>query len=280
MEILGRSIGSILKRPFIIIFWGIIMLMFTAAGYYLPVFRIIYKLGAISGSSPTESIMSFIQLLYSYLSDAKLIFIIIFVYLVLLLLVSLISGLLLSGYIYVVHNTVNKKQKPKAEFLTGIKKYFSKTWLITFIILLSGSLLIIVMAISTVPALVITGTFINKGDNILPAILFVDVLTCVVLFFGLMFFRIYTLFLYPSLVSSREKYFFNAKQLVDENFWSILLAMLVFDVVFIGFQALFLNLGNNIFVLFVKWIFLTVFYALFSTYIFCAYNKYSESSAS
>jgi len=175
---------------------------------------------------------------------------------------------------------VNKKQKPKAEFLTGIKKYFSQTWLITFIILLSGSLLIIVMAISTVPALVITGTFINKGDNILPAILFVDVLTCVVLFFGLMFFRIYTLFLYPSLVSSREKYFFNAKQLVDENFWSILLAMLVFDVVFIGFQALFLNLSNNIFVLFVKWIFLTVFYALFSTYIFCAYNKYSESSAS
>ncbi|NSW91609.1 MAG: hypothetical protein HPY74_13210 [Firmicutes bacterium] len=276
METIGNAIGVILKRPFIIIYWGILMLIWTLAGYILPVFKTLYELSAISGSNSLESIMSFIQVLYSYLSDTKIVIVVIIILLVILAAVSIIAGALLSGYFYILNNTVNKKQKLKGEFSTGIREYFGPTWVVTFIVLLAGLLLTIFMAVSSVPALVITRASIEKGREMLPAVLFVDVLTGVVLFFGIMFFRIYVFFWYPALINNGKKTFLKAKRFADRNFWRILSAIFIFDVVFIGFQIIFIKFDDNIWLLLFKWLFLTAFYALFTTYIFTAYKKYSE----
>ncbi|HHY23584.1 MAG TPA: hypothetical protein GX527_05010 [Clostridiaceae bacterium] len=277
MEAIGNAIGVILKRPFILIFWGIVMLIFTLGSYVLPIFKTLYELSAISGSNSLESIMSFIQILYSYLSDIKIVIAVIIIFLILLAAVSILTGALLSGYFYILNCTVNKKQKSKGDFFTGMKKYFGPIWIVTFIILLAGSLLIIFMAISSVPALIITRASVEKGKQILPALLFVDVLTGVVLFFGLMFFRIYTFFWYPALINNEKRAFLKAKRFADKNFWKILNAIFIFDIIFVGFQMTFIKFDDNILFLILKWIFLTVFYALLTTYIFAAYKKYSEA---
>ena len=119
--------------------------------------------------------------------------------------------------------------------------------------------------------------FCRKGKQILPALLFVDVLTGVVLFFGLMFFRIYTFFWYPALINNEKRAFLKAKRFADKNFWKILNAIFIFDIIFVGFQMTFIKFDDNILFLILKWIFLTVFYALLTTYIFAAYKKYSEA---
>jgi len=127
--------------------------------------------------------------------------------------------------------------------------------------------------------LIITRAAIGKGLEMLPAVLFVDVLTCVVLFFGAMFFRIYVIFTYPALMNNGKGVFLKAKRFADSNFWKILCTVFVFDVIFIGFQVMFVSLDDNIWLLLLKWIFLTVFYSVATTYVFAAYKKYSEKRA-
>ena len=60
------------------------------------------------------------------------------------------------------------------------------------------------MTVASVPALVITSASIGKGREMLPQVLFVDVLTGFVLFFGMMFFRIYASFWYPAATVTRK----------------------------------------------------------------------------
>jgi hypothetical protein len=279
MEAVGNAIGVIIKKPFILIYWGILTLIFTLVEYLLPVFRTIYELSTISGSNFFESIISFIQVLYGFLSDTKVVIIGVIALLVILAAISILAGVLLSGYFYKLNNAVNKKQGQKNEFLTGIKEYFGPIWILNYIVFIAGLLLLIIMVVASVPALIITRATIDKGLEMLPAVLFVDVLTCVVLFFAAMFFRIYVIFLYPALMSNSKNILKKAKRFADKNFWKILSTILVFDIIFVGFQIMFISFDDNIWLLLLKWVFLTLFYALVTTYVFTAYRKYSEKRA-
>jgi ABC-type multidrug transport system fused ATPase/permease subunit len=275
MEAVGNAIGIIIRKPFILIYWGILTLVFTLAEYLLPVFKTIYELSTISGSNFFESIISFIQVLYGFLSDTKVVIIGAVVLLAVLAAISILAGILLSGYFYKLNNAVNKKQGQKNEFITGIKEYFGPMWIVNYIVFIVGMLLLIIMVISAVPALIITRATIDKGLEMLPAVLFVDVLTCVVLFFGAMFFRIYVFFLYPALMNNGRNIFLKAKRFADRNFWKLLSAIFIFDVIFVGFQIMYISFNDNIWLLLLKWAFLTIFYALTTTYVFTAYKKYS-----
>ncbi|HHV97301.1 MAG TPA: hypothetical protein GXX37_12675 [Clostridiaceae bacterium] len=275
-NIIGNTIGVILKRPFIIIFWGVVTLVTTVIGYLLPIFRIFFELMTISGSNIFESVMSFIQLVYGYLTNVRIVFIIAVALLLILFSIAVISAILLSGYLFKLNNAVNKKESQKGEFALGVRQYFNKICFMNFSLLSLGVIVLIVMAIASVPALIITSALVGKGQDMLPQVLFVDVLTVFVLFFGLMFFRIYSLFWYPAVINNKEKPFKEARSITNRYFWRIVLVFTIFDIAYIGFRMLFVNLDNNLLFLFLRWIFSTIFYAMFTTYIFAAFRKYSK----
>jgi len=277
MESIGNAIGVILKRPFIIIFWAILMLICTVAGYILPVFRTLFQLNTISGSNPFETIMSFIQLVYSYMLDIKVVIIAAVVLLLVLLSIAVISGALISGYFFKLNNAVNKKAGKKGELSHG-RQYFNKITLMNFVLLATGLIILIIIVVASVPALVITRASAGKGRDMLPAVLFVDVLTGVVLFFGLMFYRIYTFFWYPAAMNNEKRPFRQSKRIANNNFWRIVSVFVVFDIVYIISQIFFVKLDDNIILLLAKWAFSSVFYAVYTTYIFAAYRKYSDNN--
>jgi len=281
MKAIDSAIVTIIKKPFILIFWGVLMLILIMFEYLMPVFKMLHQLSAVSGSNSFESIMSFIQVLYGYLNNGKTVLTAVVICVIILAALSVLISVLLSGYFYILNNAVYKRQQQKVLFSKGVKKYFRTVWLITFTVLFLGLLLLIVMAVSSFPALVITRATIamDEGKEMLSAALFVDVLTCIVLFFGSMFFKIYTVFLYPAAVNngnSVKNVFSKAKKFADENFWKVFCSLLIFDLVFIGFQILFINFVGSGWVFLLKWIFLTLFFALFTTYIFATYKRYSE----
>ena len=273
-NIIGNTIGVILKKPFIIVFWGVFMLVVTLMGYMFPVFRTLFELSSISGSNPFETLMSFIQLVYSYLSDVKVVAISLGVLLLVLLSVAVIGGALMSGYLSILNNAVNKKVIHKGEFSYGIKQYFNKITLMNFTLLVVGLVIFIIMVVAIVPALVITSASAGKGKEMLPAVLFVDILTGIVLFFGLMFYRIYAFFWYPAVLNNSKKPFKEAKDIANKHFWKIVSVFILFDLVYIAFQMLFVKFDDNMVMLLVKWIFTSVFFAMFTTYIFTAFKKY------
>lgn len=278
MKTIGNTIGIILKRPTIIIFWGIVTLIFTLGSYFIPIFKTIYEISTISGSNTLDSLMSFIQMFYGYLSDYKIVIIVLVLLLVIIAALSIVSGALLSGYFYILNITINRQKRTKKDFIVGFRKHFGPVWIVTFVISLAGFFLGIFMSVASVPTLVIIRASIEKGKHMLPALLFVVALTGVVLFFGFMFFRIYTLFWYPALINNEKKALLKAKRFADANFWKILNTIFVFDIVFAGYQIASIKIGNGLAFLPLKWMFLTAFYTLFTTYIFTAYSKYPKKT--
>ena len=274
-NIIGNTIGIILKKPFIIVFWGVLMLAINLVGYLLPVFRTLFELGSISGSNPFEALMSFIQLIYSYLSDIKIVAISVVVLVLVLISIAVISGALMSGYLFKLNNAVSKKAGRRGEFSYGVRQYFNKISLMNFNVLVIGLVILTIIVVASVPALVITSASTGKGREMLPTVLFVDVLTGVVLFFGLMFYRIYAFFWYPAAINNGKKPFKEAKHITNKHFWKIVLVFAIFDLVYIAFQMLFVKLNENIYLLALKWVFTSIFYAI-TTYIFTAFKKYSN----
>lgn len=275
-NIIGNTIGVILKKPFIIVFWAVLMLIATSLGYLLPVFRVLFELGTISGSNVFESLMSFVQLVYSYLSDIRIVAIFVTVLLLLLFSIAVISGVLLSGYLFKLNNAISKKESHKGEFSYGVKQYFNKICIMNFSLLLTGTVIFIIMLVASVPALVITSALVEKGREMLPQVLFVDVLTGFVLFFCMMFFRIYAFFWYPAAINNKKKPFKEARRITNKHFWKIVLVFVIFDVVYIVFQMLFVKFDDNLLLLLLKWIFTSIFFAVYTTYIFTAFKKYSK----
>ncbi|NMB96302.1 MAG: hypothetical protein GYA02_06785 [Clostridiaceae bacterium] len=275
-NIIGNTIGVILKKPFVIIFWGVMMLITTLMGYMLPIFRILFEFGTIGSSNLFETLMSLIQLIYSYLSDVRIVAICVIALLLILFSIAVIGAVLMSGYLYKLHNVVNRKESHKGEFSYGVRQYFNRICLMNFSLLVIGLIVFIIMTVASVPALVITSASIGKGREMLPQVLFVDVLTGFVLFFGMMFFRIYASFWYPAAISNKEKPFKNARSITNRHFWKIVVVFTIFDVIYIAFQVLFVKVDNSLLLLVLKWFFTSVFYALFTTYIFAAFKKYSK----
>ena len=275
-NIIGNTIGVILKKPFIIIFWGVVTLIITLMGYLLPIFKIVFELMTISGSNIFESTMSFIQLIYSYVSNIKIVIICIVALLLILFSIAVITAIFMSGYFFKLNNAVNKKESQKGEFSYGVRQYFNRICFMNFSLLVLGVVVFIVMAVASVPALVITSALVGKGRDMLPQVLFVDALTGFVLFFGLMFFRIYAFFWHPAVINNKEKPFKEARKVTNKHFWRIVLVFTFFDVINIAFRMIFVKFDSNLIFLVLKWIFASIFYAMFTTYIFTAYRKYSK----
>ncbi|HHW49775.1 MAG TPA: hypothetical protein GXX14_14320 [Clostridiaceae bacterium] len=272
MEILGRTINAILKRPFILLFFAVITMIVTGINRFNPIIPILRGLDLITEGSFIESIVSYLQVLF----DPSIIPVFAGFVAAFCIVTSLLAGLFLSGCFNVVNNAVANNKKKKGEYITGLRKYFGRIFLITLRSLIIAVLLIVFMLVASVPAIVITNASItSRPELIIPAV-FVDILTILVILFGFMFFRAYIFFWYPAALNNEKKYFAYSRKIVDRHFWSIAAIILIFDLVFVLFVYLCTYISEPVIYFFVNWIFYTLFFTLLITYIFSAYRVYSN----
>ena len=288
MELIKYTIGIIRKRPFLIISFAMATLAYGIANSLNPFISLLLGFSAIGGGNIFDSMINFLQLIFSLLSDIKIFLISLMVFACTVAIVSALSGLFFSGYFHVLNNTLQGKPKTDKEFITGVKKFFPGIFLMVVRTIAFGVFFVLFMMISSVPAIVVTkALFTGKPELLIASILFIIVTLCV-LFFGLMFFRIYISYWYPSALFYKKGAFSAGKRLANTYFWDILKKFLIFDLIFLVFQLLFVFLDNSISLqehtnfitsglLFISsWIFNTVFFLLFMVYIFTSYRDYRE----
>lgn len=271
------SAGIIVSKPFILIFWAAVMLLTSIGGYLLPVFRSVVELGSLSGSNAIETVMSFVQLLYEYTQRGTLVIISSVILLMVLFLMSVLGSVIFSGYFNVLNNIVTGKTQ-KSPFKEGIRQFFNRIFTMNFIFSVLSLVLFLILIAAMVPALVITNAITSKGKEMIPAVLFVDTVTGLVFVFAVLFFRVYMFYWFPAVINGVKKPFKTAKEIVNRNFWRIAGIFLLFDGVFLSVQWFLTRHDDNLFFVLLKWIFLTCFFALFSTYVFVSYRKYSRNN--
>ena len=271
-----NAVFIMFRRPFIILFLSIIMLALCAIDYINPFLKLLFNYSGIIGGNFFESFVSSLQIILtpSFIIAGLLIMIGLF------LIISIAAGLLLSGYFNVINNSLDGKPKFKGEFAFGLKKYFFKVTMISFRVLFLGFILIIFLAVASLPAVVITRTLILGKTGYLTLTILVDVITVGVLFFGVMFFSIYASFWYPAAINLENKAYSIGKRTADSHFWPIVGKFLIFALVYI-MMLLFLTYGGNLFpvqfIFIVNWVFKTFFFAAFITFVFSSYKILREN---
>jgi hypothetical protein len=257
-----------LKRPFVWIFMSLVMMVYCIANTYNPVIPILKGFSQLGGSSIIEGVIGILQLVL----NKTLILKVLLAYGALTILLSLLAGLLLSGYLNVVNNALDGKQRFNGEFLIGIRKYFGRLFFITFRLMIIGLLFVVFLMIACVPAIVITKTAITSAPDLYIAAVIVDILTVMVLFFSVVFFETYVLFWYPAVIHNEPKPFRAGKRMADTCFWKLMLRFLAFDALFILIEAITLILDNALAALLVSWVLKTIFFSTLVVFVFASFK--------
>lgn len=289
MRPLKTAIGIIFKRPIILLFMGAIALLYCIISSFNPIFTILFGFNTSDIGGLLEGIVSFLRLTINFVTNPDIMLKGTAFLMGFLILASIIAGLVLSGYLYIINNTLDGKLKTKGEFQYGLRKYFLRIAGVTFLVLLLGLIYTGFMAVVSVPAMVVTRSWLAGKTGIFAPAMGLDIVTVLILFFSFMFFRIYIFFWYPAVINSEKRAFTTGKHAADSRFWSVVGTVLLFDLVFLLFEFLSIYADKAMLlqnvegalpatILFViNWIFKTFFFTAFVAYIFSAFKTYSKA---
>jgi hypothetical protein len=280
MGAVRKALNIILKRPFIICFTAIITLIYCVVDYFNPVTQLIMGFNRIGKGDFLESIIYSIQILSNSVLTTRNFFRDAAYFFIILAALSIILGVMLSGFFNILNKAVEGAPKSGRDFFHGIKKYSIRTALVFFRIILIGIMVFVLMLIATVPAVIVTKAWVSGKVELIAVMAFLDVITFGVLIFGLMFYVIYITFWLPSSINYRKGAFFIAKKVADLDFWRIFVFYIVFGLAFLVSHMIITYLNAHltgtvvvtVILFIVNWLIKTLFFCIFLTYIFWAFK--------
>lgn len=277
-----NSVNLLAKRPSIL-FLTLIM-SFVICMVEKVFISMFYSISMLKSGSRFDDYVNIIQFIINAVLVPKTAVRIILLAVVFVVVTALILALLLSGGFNILNSAVNGKDK-KGEngFVAGVKKYFLRMITLNLWTLCSIILFIIYVLIASVPAVIIFDNALNGTVNIFAGAL-LSIVTFAVLFFSFAFFRQYLAFWYPSAIVYDKNHFKMAKKISNINFWTLLSRFIVFDIVVLLFDSVYIiadfslagaqivsGMTNNILII-INIIFKSVFIALLICFIFSSFN--------
>jgi hypothetical protein len=263
MNIFETTTFAVIKRPFIIIMIGILMLLAAVANAFIPVVAMIMGIINATGGGIFEGMLSILQMLI----DPGVIPTALLILTVFTLVASIAAGLLLPGYLLVVRDSIVQGDKKRGLFLAGLKKHFFRVFLITVRAVLLTALLAVFMMVAGVPAIIVTKAALTARPNLMIAAVFIDIVTIGVLFMCLSFLKAYLFMWVLAAVDGMTKPFRAGKSIADRSFWKLALGMLVFDVVFVTVIFTIYLSGSQLFRYAAGWVFATCFFTILAVYL-------------
>ena len=288
METINNAVRLLAKRPSILILTIITSIVLCVIENLMM--TLFYGITRFKTGSPFDDYVNLVQFVIDTALVPQTAVKIIIALVVLVAIAALVFGLLLSGYFNILTNAVQgKPKKPGSEFLAGVRKYFFRMvsvnlWTLSMLILFA-----IYVVIASVPAAIFIDNALNSDVNIVAGVL-LFVVTIIVLFFSYAFFRQYITFWYPSALVFNKNHFKVAKKVSDKHFWSLLSKYIIFDIILVLFDAIYVianfsmanaqvvsGLTSNV-LLIVNIVFKTIFIAVTVCFVFTSFHKLSESS--
>jgi hypothetical protein len=266
------TVYAVIKQPLIVITIGIIMLVLAIFNIFIPVMAMIIGIVNMTGGSLIDSMLALIQMLI----DPQNIPAILICSAVLIILLSVVIGLLLPGYLLTVNDALSKNAKTKHLFILGIRKYFFKFFLISLRSIFFTEVLGIFLLVSSVPAIVITRVALISKPGLMLAAVFIDVLTVCVFFLCLSFYGIYTYMWYISSLTASKEPFKAGKEAADRIFWKMAVGLLGFDIVFAVCLFAVYMIGNQVLRYIAGWTFTTCFFTTLAVYLVQSFRDSSR----
>lgn len=273
MNIFKTTVYAVIKRPFILILVGVLMLAAAVVNAFVPVIAMVLGIINMTGGNIFESMLSILQMLF----DPGVIPTLLIALAVFTLFSAIAAGLLLPGFLLVVDDGIAEGVKKRGLFEEGLINCFFSFFLMTLKIVLSTVALALFLMVSAVPAIIVTRVALTTRPDLMVAALFIDFVTVGVLFMCLSFFRAYIYMWYIAASKGAEKPFRAGKAVADRQFWSITLNLLVFDLVFAAVIYLIYLSDSQIFRYSSGWAFATVFFTTLAVYLVQTFRDSSQN---
>lgn len=291
MNKLVAAVKPFFKRYDLVIIFSLMALVYCIIEFFV-FFPLVLGMSVLKSGSVLEIVIYIIQFAFKYLFKAKyLIYGIIGI-----AACGILFGLIFSVVFYSLNNFLSKKAQPgvfkgeflKSQYLVGIKQHFLKMSLISASTILYSILFIAFMTVVTVPAIAVLRGQMEGKIDFLPLAVMLTVITAVVLFFGIMFFRAYILFWYPAAFNFKRKTFAIGKRAADTFFWEIVSFLVVFDIVFCSFQLLLILLNSLmaggqgvgflrfLVLILLNWIVKTVLFTILIVFVFSKFQQFKK----
>lgn len=269
MNIFKVTAKAVVKQPFVLVMIGILMLVGALLNTILPVVPFLIGIINITGGGVIESVVSLLQTIM----NPSIIPMVLIAIAIITLLLSVIAGLLLPGYLLTVDNALSGGSRKKGIIRANIKKYFSKFFIMTVKTVLLSVALVLFLMVATVPAIVISRAAFSTNPDIILGALFIDLITVGVLFMAMSFFTAYIYMWYIAAVKGAAKPFKTGKAVADSQFWSMALKLLYFDIVFVAVIFLIYLSDSQAFRYIAGWIFTTLFFTTLVVYLVYSYRS-------
>ncbi len=188
-------------------------------------------------------------------------------------LISAVAGMLLPGYLLMVDDGIFGGTKKRGLFSLGIKRYFLKFFVMTLKTSLITVIFGVVLLVATVPAIVVTRVAVSTKPELLLGAVFIDLVTAVVFFMCVSFYKSYVFMWYLAAADGEKKPFAKAKSIADRRFWRLSLGFLLFDLGFAVLIFLIYQSDSQLFRYVSGWAFTTLFFTIFAVYLVKAYRK-------
>jgi hypothetical protein len=263
-------IKVIFKKPFITIYMAVAALLCVVAEIYNPVGAVLSGLHMMTGGNVFQDILSVLQ----YLWEPGLLPIILLASAAVCLACALVFSLVFSGYFEILHNALNGIYKVKGAYFKGLKRNFLRMVLVFFIIFLVLIIIIFFLMFVTVPAIVLTKTAMASSQGLIPAAIFVDILTILSCFFIAAYALAYLTFWIPAYASHIPVPLKSARKAANNGFKNIMTMLAGFMAAFALFYIASSHIYDMNLIVLIRWLFATVCATLFVTWLFTAFRTY------
>ncbi len=269
MNILKTTMQAVVKQPLILIIIGLLMLGVAVFNVFIPLMAMIIGVINMAGGGFFDSILSMVHIM----TDPGNIPVILISLAALAVIGSIAVGLLLPGFLLIVGDGIENGERKKGLFTEGIRKYFFRFFCMALITALAFLLLTIFLLIASVPAIIVTRAAMTTKPDLLVAAIFLDIVTIGVFFMCLSFFMIYIYMGYIAASTGAKKPFRTGKAIADSKFWSLVLGLLIFDIVFaIVIYSIYLSDSQALRYV-TGWIFATAFFTTLAIYLVRSYKS-------
>lgn len=278
----------IIRRPILI--WFIALLLFPVVflSNRFSLLRYIPGEQGIGSLNIFDTYLLILQIAVKYLASFRNLMLIMLSLIVFAIISGLLSGVFFSGYFHILHKTLNSYKPKKNDYLTGLKKNFFSVFKVVSVSFILLGIVISMISFIFVPSIVTLNALLaGKAELFFILVLFL-IVTVFVLFFSFTFFRIYMLYWLPACVSYKKKSFRAGRYVVDNNFWRSMLAIFLFDIIFIFSRYMyftaFININSAEIIhkaaetrmMILNWLFLTVYVYMYIHYLFYSFKNSKE----
>lgn len=285
MRFLFSAVRSIFRRPVLIWFIAAVLFPLLLLSNKYSLLKYIMNDQGIGSLKVFDTYLLILQLAVKYLSSFKNLFFIFVSLAVLSILASILSGVLFSGYFYILYKNVNSYRKKKNDFFIGIKKNFFGIFKAASITFLSAGIVIAAVSFVFVPAVVTLNALLAGKAELFFILILFSIVSIFVLFFSFTFYRIYMLYWFPAVISFKKNSFKAGRYVANNNFWQSMITIIGFDIIY-GFSrfiyySTFMKINsqeiiskaaeNRLFVF--NWLFFTVFVYLYIYYLFYSFKN-------